>query len=143
MRNISFMLTTPQFNDLSKDVTRRNGWWNLVVGEKLMGVQKSQGLKKGEHIVRLHPIMVARVGGEMLKAITKAEVVREGFPDMAPEEFVEMYIKHNWAKCRQDRERTVINRIQFRHLAQCPGCLCPVAYAGDWCGECLCEEDGV
>jgi hypothetical protein len=143
MRNMSFIMTTEAFKNGTKTVTRRLGWWNVAVGERLMGVQKCQGFKKGEHIVRLHPIIVKNARGEMLKAITKAEVVREGFPDMDPAEFVGMYVKHNWAKCKKDRERTVVNRIQFEHLALCPGCLYPVAHLGDYCGECLCEEDGI
>ena len=36
MRNISFSLTTRQFRDGSKDVTRRVNWQNLKPGDHLM-----------------------------------------------------------------------------------------------------------
>ena len=57
-RNISFALTTPQFLDGSKDVTRRMGWRYLRAGDVLMAVEKSQGLGKGGKIKRLGLIKV-------------------------------------------------------------------------------------
>ena len=45
MRNISFMLTTQQFRNRTKTVTRRMGWWNLKPGDILMGVEKRQDSK--------------------------------------------------------------------------------------------------
>jgi hypothetical protein len=49
-RNISFALTTAQFLDGSKDVTRRIGWKNLNAGDVLCAVKKGMGLKPGEKI---------------------------------------------------------------------------------------------
>lgn len=69
-RNISFMLTTPQFIDGSKDVTRRLGWLFLREGEELMGVEKSQGLGKGGKIKKLGLIRVASVRREPLLEMT-------------------------------------------------------------------------
>ena len=45
---MSFMLTTNQIIDETKDVTRRNGWENLKPGDRLRAVEKAMGLKKGE-----------------------------------------------------------------------------------------------
>ena len=45
---ISFSLTTPQFRDGTKDVTRRLGWTFLKPGDRLCAVVKAMGLKKGE-----------------------------------------------------------------------------------------------
>jgi hypothetical protein len=142
MRNMSFMMTTEAFANGSKTVTRRLGWWNVKPGDRLMGVQKSQGLKKGEKVVKLHPIEIVRPRWELLCEITPGDMPREGFPDMSTEEFIERFIEHNWAKCKKDRERTLVNRIEFKHLSLCPGCLYPVRHLGDYCGECLCEDDG-
>ena len=119
MRNISFMLTTEAFRAGTKTVTRRCGWWDLRPGTRLMGVEKSQGLKKGEKIVRLHPIVVLRAESQplwIIKGYGIKELRREGLPDMTADGFIEMFIKHNWSKCRRDRERTLVNRIVFRHL---------------------------
>lgn len=121
MRNISFSMTTPQFIDRSKTVTRRNGWVNLKIGDKLMGVEKGMGLQKGEKVKRLGMIEVVSVRRELLNTMVvsqwygKKEVVREGFPNMTPEEFVAMYCKHN--KCQPTG---LITRIEFRHVDGAP-----------------------
>lgn len=39
------------------------------------------------------------------------EVILEGFPDMTPPEFVDMFCRHN--KCRPDK---LVNRIRFEYL---------------------------
>ncbi|MCK9592988.1 MAG: hypothetical protein M0Q91_13370 [Methanoregula sp.] len=53
MKNMSFFLTTQQFIDGTKDVTRRLGWAFLKPGDHFMAVEKAQGLKKGEKIRKL------------------------------------------------------------------------------------------
>ncbi len=116
MRNISFAITTKQFKNRSKTVTRRLGWKNLKVGELLQGVEKSQGLKKGEKIVKLGVIRVKGVCREELFNIDlprygESEVIKEGFPKMKPSEFVEMFCKAN--KCEPSVE---ITRIEFEYV---------------------------
>lgn len=101
MRNISFALTTEQFRNRSKRVSRRVGWEFLEGGEQLRGVVKSQGLKKGEHPVPLGVIYVDLAHRERLDRMTddleygRREVILEGFPDMTPAEFVAMFCAHN------------------------------------------------
>lgn len=111
MRNISFFLTEPQFRAGTKDVTRRLGWKGLQPGARLMAVRKSQGRKRGEHLVELGEIEVVSVRRERLDAITKADVEREGFYLSSPAEFVEMFCSH--MKCEPDTE---VTRIEFRRL---------------------------
>ena len=89
MRNISFALTKRQFIARTKTVTRRLGWWDLVPGDRLMGVEKAMGLKPGEKIVRLGLIEVVSARPEPLESITPEDVVLEGFPEMTPEQFVD------------------------------------------------------
>lgn len=110
-RNISFAMTTQQIQDRTKDVTRRFGWWFLKPGDKLCGVKKAMGLKKGEEIERLCMIEVVSVRAEPLNEITQEDVVREGFPDWTPEQFINMLVSHY--KC--DPSKTV-NRIEFRYI---------------------------
>lgn len=112
MRNISFALTTKQFLDQSKTVTRRMGWRNLQVGDRLKGVEKCQGLKKGEKIKVLGEIEIVSVWFEPLYSITKDEVIKEGFPDMSPSEFVEMFCKTHKG-CDPDTE---ITRIEYGYV---------------------------
>ena len=117
MRNISFMLTLPQMEERIKDVTRRDGWWNLIPGTNLMAVKKGMGLKRGEKIERLYPILVLDVRKEKLSLLTEnieygyAEVLREGFPNMHPWEFVQFFCHTH--KCLPDK---LITRIEFKEI---------------------------
>lgn len=115
MKNISFALTTSQFIDGSKDVTRRLNWESLKVGDKLMGCEKCQGIKKGG-LVRLGVIEVTRVHREKLSRMVGndygcEEARREGFPQMNGDHFVKMFCEH--MKCDPDTE---VTRIEFKHL---------------------------
>jgi len=122
MRNISCYYTQEQIRNRTKTVTRRLGWANAKPGELLQVVVKGQGLKKGEHVEKMVVIRVLENDPEPLDNIIKYprrwhkikdykwvwETVREGFPDMTPQEFVVMFCKTN--KCEPG---TVINRIAF------------------------------
>ena len=114
MRNISFFLTTPQFLDGSKDVTRRLGWKNLKVGVHLMAVEKGQGLKKGEKVNRLGEIEVVEFDLEPLFHITYRpdDCRREGFPNLNPWAFVQFFCAHN--RCHSGIE---VSRIVFKRIA--------------------------
>ncbi len=91
MRNISFALTTEQFLDGSKTVTRRIGWTFLKVGDLLCAVRKCQGLKAGDKLDRLGVIRVTGVRRERLSAITAADVAKEGFFGKSPTWFAEFF----------------------------------------------------
>ena len=116
MRNISFALTTPQFIDGSKDVTRRLGWEFLQPGDRLMACEKCQGIQKGG-LVRLGPIEILDVRREPLnRMITDPEygledAIREGFPKLTGCGFVHMFCHH--MSCDSN---TIITRIQFRKI---------------------------
>ncbi|MDR0843037.1 MAG: hypothetical protein LBP68_06435 [Acidobacteriota bacterium] len=116
MRNISFSLTTPQFVAGDKTVTRRLGWKFLKPGDRLMAVEKAQGLRKGEKVKRLGVIEVVGVRREPLRSIAygAGETAREGFPHMTPAEFVAFFCVAN--KCESDTE---VTRISFRKLGEC------------------------
>lgn len=110
------MLTTDQFRARTKGVTRRLGWWNVKPGEILCGVEKGQGLKKGEKIVRLGLIRVRDARPEPLNAITKSDCALEGFPDLTPAQFVTMFCHHN--RCEPETE---VNRIVFDYVIRQQG----------------------
>lgn len=109
MRNMSFALTTDQFLDGSKDVTRRMGWEFLKATDRFQAIRKGQGLKKGEQVERLGVCVVLSARRERLDAITEDDVRREGFPGMSPDRFV-MKFCENHAGCTP---ATVITRIEF------------------------------
>lgn len=117
-RNISFALTTKQFLDGSKTVTRRMGWENLEVGEVLCAVEKSQGLKKGEGVKRLGMIRVKEVWREPLRRMIdhlgygSVECRLEGFGHMQPEEFVAFFCRTHKG-CTPESE---VTRIEFERI---------------------------
>ena len=116
-RLISFALTTSQVRRREKDVTRRLGWRFLKPGQRLTGVVKAMGLKKGEQVERLAEIEVVSVTREPLSAIEDYpdDVRREGFHDMDPARFVEMFCSHMSGKVTPE---TIVTRIEFRYVEE-------------------------
>lgn len=113
MRNMSFMLTTEQMRQRTKDVTRRLGWWNIMRGELIQAVMQCQGLKKGETITKLCIIKILDHRSELLNRITAPDVVREGFPKMTRREFIDLFCRAN--KCKPD---VLVNRIEFEYVKE-------------------------
>ena len=116
MRLMSFALTTEAFRRREKRVTRRLGWRTVQPGTLLMGVEKAQGLKKGESPVRLGVIRVISRRQEQLSRMLTAEYgavecCLEGFPDLTPEQFVVMFCGHNGCPPSQ-----VVTRIEFEYV---------------------------
>lgn len=111
MRNISFMLTTQQIRDRTKTVTRRLKWLNVKVGDRLQGCEKCQGRKAGEPLVKLAVVEVVSVRRESLDAIDQADVIREGFPNLTPAEFVQMFCDN--MKCDHF---VLVTRIEFKYV---------------------------
>lgn len=115
--NQSFSLTTHQYRAKTKTVTRRNGWKRAYVGQVVTAIEKGQGLKKGEHVVKLGQHRFTDLRWERLDRMLtepeygRAEVVKEGFPEMTPAEFVAMYCKANG--CKPDH---VVQRMEFEYL---------------------------
>lgn len=126
MRNISFSMTTEAFRRREKTVTRRLGWWDLQPGSILMGVEKGMGLGKGGKVVRLGAIKIVDVRMETLDSITDADCVLEGLPDWNAQKFIYMFSTYNRAKCKALGPRTMVNRIEFKHISACETCECEV-----------------
>lgn len=105
------MLTEKQYVDGTKSVTRRLGWLTLKPGDKFMGANKCQGLKKGEKSRDLGPSVVVSVRRECLNEITDEDVFREGFPGKDRAWFVAMFCEAH--KCWPD---TFVTRIEFKRL---------------------------
>lgn len=110
-RLMSFSATTRQIRDRSKTVTRRIGWLHARPGQVLCAVEKAQGLKRGEKVKRLCCIRIDDVRREPLNAITADDVIKEGFPDMTPAEFVALFMSIN--KCPAGQ---IVTRIEFEYL---------------------------
>ena len=110
MRNMAFSITTRQMYDETKDVTRRLGWWGLKPGDIVMAVEKGMGLKKGEKVRKIYPILIVSCRREPLNKISAEDVVREGFPELSQMDFVEMF-----SRAHENVSRTIIvNRIEFK-----------------------------
>lgn len=111
-RNISFALTTKQFKDKTKTVTRRLGWKFLKAGDVLMGCEKVQGIKKGE-LKRLGLIKVVDVRRERLNEITYDDVAREGFPQMSKLEFIKFFVEEMKP---EGGLLALVTRIEFEYI---------------------------
>tara|TARA_B100001123_G_C14794523_1_gene821828 strand:- start:289 stop:612 length:324 start_codon:yes stop_codon:yes gene_type:complete len=106
------MMTKNQLLSGSKTVTRRLGWKFLKPGDRVMACKQCQGLGKGGKIKRYGLIEIEQVWSERLGDITPTEILREGFPNMSVDEFVDYFIAGHKG-CKRD---TIITRIQFRKL---------------------------
>lgn len=117
MPNMSFAITPNQFKNRTKFVTRRNGWRKIKIGVIHNAVNKGMGLKKGEHPVIFGQFIPVSSRWEPLRRMIDEreyglqEVILEGFPDLTPEQFVEMYCRHN--KCTPETE---VNRIEIKYV---------------------------
>ncbi len=112
-RNMSFSMTTEQFKNRTKTVTRRFGWRFLKRGDIVCGVEKAMGLRKGEKVKRLGLIRIVSVRTEPLCFITVEDCKKEGFPCMDPSDFVEMLRDHYGPKVS---DLTPVNRIEFEYV---------------------------
>ncbi len=94
-RNMSFAHTKSQILDRTKTVTRRRRWFNLTPGERFWAVEKLQGLKKGDHIMRLALCECVSNLNEQLMEIDKhpGDVAKEGFPGMSVLEFIRLFAR--------------------------------------------------
>ena len=110
-RKMSFALTIDQFKSQTKDVTRRFGWWFLKPGDVVEGVEKSMGLKKGQKVVSLGLIEIVSVRPEPVNAICQEDVIREGFPELTQQQFIEILTGNN-----SMGPTSICNRIEFRYL---------------------------
>lgn len=111
-RLMSFAATVPQFENRTKTVTRRLGWSDLRPGDVLEGVDRSP--RGGKGFRRLGLIRIVHVIKEPLRSIrvdAETELRLEGFPDMMPKEFIEMFCKMN--RCTPATE---VNRIEFEYM---------------------------
>ena len=106
MRRMSFALTTEAVVERRKSVTRRLGWAFLKVGDLLLAVDKL----RTKTARKLAVIAVVSVREEPLWDISAEDVVREGFPDMPPMAFVEMFMRHMGTSAA-----TPVRRIEFRY----------------------------
>lgn len=111
MRNMSFAMTTEQARNRTKTITRRQGWWNAKPGQLIQQVVKGMGLKKGEKVEKIHVIRLTSVRSEHVYEITQEDVIKEGFPDWEPNDFIAFYCKAH--KITPDE---MCNRIKFEYV---------------------------
>lgn len=113
-RNMSFSKTTEQVRNQTKTVTRRVGWEHLQPGERFWAVVKGMGLKPGEKVERICLLECVSNESEVLEDICQwdaLETAREGFPELSPKQFVEMFCRDMKTYPRQK-----VQRIQFKYV---------------------------
>jgi hypothetical protein len=108
---MSFSLTTEQVRNRTKTVTRRFGWWILRPGDRVMAIEKGQGLKKGEKVKYICEIEIVSARREQIKDMPAGDCMLEGFMELSVSEFVEMLCNHAHKK-----PTDVVNRIEFKYV---------------------------
>lgn len=111
-RLMSVSLTSDQVRARTKTVTRRVGWLMLEVGDELTLCQKVMGRRAGEPLDRIVNVEVTSVSRERLDAITRDDVIAEGFPGMTPAEFVAFFCRTHHG-CSPETE---VTRIEWLYL---------------------------
>ncbi len=120
---MSFFKTTEQIRNSTKTVTRRLGWKFLIRRDRVMACVKCQGLKKGDKVEKIRPLLIIDVNREPLYKINNEDVLREGFlfhldPNAGRNQgtcfrnsFIEIFCELN--KCTPE---TIITRIEFKYI---------------------------
>lgn len=108
------MMTKDQVRAGTKTVTRRLGWEWLKPDTLLRGVEKGQGLKKGEKVKPLREIRVISVRREPLMLMYQPryganECAKEGYPGRDPLDFIAHFCKVN----RPCQPNWLVTRIEF------------------------------
>ena len=111
-RLMSVALTEPQVRARAKTVTRRAGWLMLRAGDHLTLCPRVMGFRRGQHPERIVDVEILSVRREPLNAITEADVIAEGFPEMTPGEFVEFFCGTH----KGCTPGTDVTRIEWRYL---------------------------
>ncbi len=120
-RLMSVAFTEDAVRARTKTVTRRKGWTFLKPGDQLILCRKVMGRKKGEPLVKVAEVEVVEVWREPLGMLLpswgrrnygEAEMVREGFPGMEPDEFVRRY----FVEAQGMGEHDTVTRIEWRYL---------------------------
>jgi hypothetical protein len=115
-RNMSFMATKKAVYGKTKTVTRRLGWNNLKHGDMLWACEQCQGVGKGNKIKRIWYILTLDVFPEPLYFIRQRgyeDCVKEGFPNLTPDDFIDMFCELN--KAKKCTPHTLVNRIEFAY----------------------------
>jgi len=122
-RLMSVAFTEQAVIERRKTVTRRKGWLFLKPGDRLTLVRKAMGRRRAdgtvEPLVRLAEVEVFSVTREPLSDICRddisnnaEETAREGFPGMAPEEFVRRF----FVEAQGMKPEDIVTRIEWRYL---------------------------
>ena len=112
-RLMSVALTEGAVRRRQKTVTRRMGWRFLKPGDELQLCRKVMGRKPDEPLVRIALVRVVSVRREQLSAISKVDVMREGFVEWTPEQFVRFFCSN--MKCEPSDE---VTRIEWEYLSR-------------------------
>lgn len=86
----------------TKTVTRRRGWLDLMVGDRVLAVDGEQ--------VALAELEIVDVRREPLDSITAEDLAREGFPGHTSEQFVALYCR-TWGGLNNQ----LCTRIEFTY----------------------------
>lgn len=114
-QSMRFALTIEQIKAKEKTVTRRIDWSSQILkqGDQIYAVGKTIGLKKNEKEKRLATLEIISIREEPLNAVTKDDVIREGFPEWNQAQFIAFLCGYLGIE-----PKTLVSRIEFAYLAE-------------------------
>lgn len=119
-KRMACSLTIDAVRDRTKTVTRRhaNTWANLKPGDTLTLIEKGMGLPKGTKQVVLCDVEIVSNRVEPLHLMDEDECDAEGFPEMSPSDFIEMWIESHGLNfpTQADFMAYDVRRIEWRYL---------------------------
>jgi hypothetical protein len=107
----------------TKTVTRRHAgtWAMLKPGDRLVLIERGMGLPKGAKQVVLAEVTIVSNEIVDLDDIDQDDCAAEGFPDMTPEQFVDMWCESH--HIRQPHCYVSVRRIEWVYeRVTCPEC---------------------
>jgi len=111
-RHMSFSKTIKQIYEKTKTETMRMSWDKLVPGDIVIAVEKAQGLKRGEKVVKITPIRIKYKIETIVMDVSPENCIKEGFPEFTPLQFIEMFCNLN--KCKPF---DLVNRFAFEYIS--------------------------
>ena len=120
-RLMSVAFTEQAVIERRKTVTRRKGWLFVKPGDRLTLCRKVMGRRAGEPLVRLAEVEVVKaerqrldllINPTVMPAWGESEMVREGFPGLAPWEFIHRFFVVAQGMSPDDK----VTRIEWRYL---------------------------
>jgi len=113
VRRFVFAVPSPGVENRTKTVSRLSGSVGLIPGALFPAVMREEAFGAC-HSRPVGRVRILNCRPEPLDQVTEAEVRREGFPDLTPSAFVDLFRAINGGERGQR-----VTRVEFEWVAEC------------------------